>query len=167
MSFHEKSAWACLVAVVLVFVPYFVHVLRYPMAFVALFVFAVIVLVALLAGFHIVNALVTPSIRETGDTPRHDELDRLIELRASKLSGIVLGIAVLLWSIAAMLGVPAAGVSEIVKAKAESAIVAPTQLAVPMNYALTAIHLLFAGFVAANVIYYGTIIAGYRRLADG
>jgi len=167
MSFHEKSAWACLIAVLLVFVPYFALVLRYPMAFVALFVLAVFVLVALLAGFHIFNSLLTPSIRETGDTPQHDELDRLIELRAAKLSGLVLGIAVLLWSIAAMFGAPAAGVSEFVKAQAENALVAPTQLVVPLSFALTAIHLLFASFVAANVIYYGTIIAGYRRLADG
>ncbi len=167
MSFHEKSAWACLVSVVLVFVPYFVFVFQYPMAFVGLFVLAVVGLVALLTSFHVVNSLVTASIRKTGNTPPHDELDRTIELRAAKLSGIVLSVVVLAWSIIAMFGIPAAGVREVVNANEAGGVVSASQFAIPVLYVLTAIHLLFAGFVTANMTYYGTIVAGYRRLADG
>ena len=168
MGFHEKSAWACLVAVVLVFVPYFVMVFRYPMAFVGLFVLAVVGLIALLTIFHIVNSLVTASIRKTGETPPHDELDRTIELRAAKLSGIVLGVVVVVWSIIAMYGAPTIGVLEIANAAAAGGVENDaSQFAIPVLSALTAIHVLFAGFVAANVAYYGTIVAGYRRLAHG
>ena len=74
-------------SIVLAFVPYFWIVFRFPMAFVGVFVLAVVVLVALLVAFHVVNAMATASIRNTGDVPSPDELDRLIELRAAKLSG--------------------------------------------------------------------------------
>ncbi len=168
MGFHEKSAWACLVAVVLVFVPYFVMVFRYPLAFVGLFGLAVVGLIALLTIFHIVNSLVTASITTTGETPPPDELDRTIELRAAKLSGIVLGVVVVVWSIIAMYGAPTIGVLEIANVEAAVGVEKDaSQFAIPMPSALTAIHMLFAGFVAANVAYYGTIVAGYRRLAHG
>lgn len=168
MGFHEKSAWACLVAVLLVFVPYFVLVFQYPMAFVGLFVLAVAGLVALLTSFHIVNSLVTASLRRTGETPPHDELDRTIELRAAKLSGVVLGVVVVVWSIVAMYGAPTIGVREISNvAMAKGVENDASQFAIPVLSVLTAIHLLFAGFVVANVAYYGTIVAGYRRLAHG
>jgi hypothetical protein len=167
MSFHEKSAWACLISIVLVFAPYLSVVFQQPMAFVGLFPLAVIVLVVLLTAFHIVNALVTRSIRKTGDVPPHDELDRMIELRAAKLSGIVLAIAVIVWCMSAMFFVPAIGVGELVQANMPDAIPAPPQFQIPVSLILTAIHMLFAGFVIANTVYYGSIIAGYRRLAHG
>ncbi len=156
MSFHEKSAWACLISIVVVFVPYFLIVFQQPMAF-GLLVLAVVLLSVLLSAFHIVNALMTRSIRTTGDIPPHDELDRLIELQAAKLSGIVLAIAVVSWSLSAMVRVPVlAGEGT-----------TPSQFAIPGIQALTAIHLLFAGFVVANLAYYGSIIAGYRRSLHG
>jgi hypothetical protein len=167
MSFHEKSAWACLISIVLVFAPYLTIVLQRPMAFVGLFPLAVIVLVVLLTAFHIVNAIVTRSIRKTGDVPPHDELDRMIELQAAKLSGIVLATVVAAWSIAAMFGVPAAGVGELVGTGVAGDVAAPSQFAIPVIQALTAIHMLFGGFVIANIAYYGSIVAGYRRLAHG
>jgi hypothetical protein len=157
MSFHEKNAWACLIAIVVVFVPYFLIVFQYPMAFVGWLVLAVIGLSVLLAVFHIVNALATRSIRQRGDTPAQDELDRLIELRAAKLSGIVLAVVVVVWSLSAMFGVPTiAGEGT-----------ASSQFAIPIMQVMIAIHLLFAGFVVANLAYYGSIVAGYRRLLHG
>src|SRR5262245_12129611 len=130
MSFHEKSAWACLVSIVLVFVPYLVVVLRYPASFFGLFPLAVLALIGLLTAFHMGNALATRSIRETGDTPPLDELDQLIELRAAKWSGLFLGAAVMMWCLTAMWAIPTLEIAD-------------------ANLALTAIHLLFAAFVAA------------------
>ena len=167
MSFHEKSAWACLISIVLVFAPYLLVVVQHPMGFVGLFPVAVVVLVVLLTAFHMVNALATRSIRETGETPPLDELDRVIELRAAKLSGVVLAVAVMGWCLAAMYVVPAIGIGELAHAKASDAVSALTQFHIPVSQALIAIQILFAGFVIANTAYYGSIIAGYRRLAGG
>lgn len=166
MSFHEKSAWACLIPIVAVYVPYFWVVFQYPIAF-GLFAVAAIILAVLLAAFHIVNALATRSIRKTGDVPPFDELDRTIELRAAKLSGIVLAVAVMVWCTIAMFGVLAVGVSEVVHAEVAGDAATPSGFVVPVMLALTAIHALFAGFVIANIAYYGSIVAGYRRLAHG
>ncbi len=167
MSFHEKSAWACLISIVLVYIAYFALVFQHPMAFVGLFPLAAIILAVLLAAFHTVNALLTRSIRKTGDVPPQDEMDRMIEMRAAKLSGVVLAVAVMVWCMIAMFAVPAIGVGELAHAKAPDAVVAPSQFRIPVSQALTAIQILFAGFVIANTAYYGSIIAGYRRLADG
>jgi hypothetical protein len=37
----------------------------------------------------------------------------------------------------------------------------------PGIHVLTAIHVLFGGVVATNLVYYIAIIAGYRKLAHG
>lgn len=166
MGYQEKNAWACGCSILVVFTPYFWLVFRYPMAHVALFALAVFGLAAILAGFHIVNALATASIRESGDVPPPDELDRMIELRAAKLAGIVLSIVVLSWSIAAMVGVPVQGVISNA-AEASQGAVTGSAFAIQVTKAMLWIHLLFAGFVISNVAYYGTIVAGYRRLANG
>lgn len=167
MSFHEKSAWVCGGSILVVFIPYFAFVLRQPLAFVGLFALAVAGLVALLIGFHVINAISTPSIRQTGDVPPTDELDRLIELRAAKLSGIVLAVVVLIWSVVAMFGIPALGVAALAAKPAGGAGPAAADFAVPVVEALFWVHVLFAGFVVANITYYGGIVAAYRSLADG
>lgn len=137
------------------------------MAFVGWFLLAVVGLVTLLVGFHVVNALATPTIRRTGDTPAPDELDRIIELRAAKLSGTILATVVMTWSIIAMFGIPAVGVAEVVTESAAGKAVSPAGFAVPVTQAVFWVHLLFAGFVIANITYYGGIVAAYRRLAHG
>jgi hypothetical protein len=166
MSFHEKAAWACLIGIVAVYVPYFWVVFRYPMAF-GLFVVAAVVLAAVLTAFHLVNAIATPSIRRTGDVPTLDELDRAIELRASKLSGFVLAASVMVWCLVAMFGVLGSGSVEGMAVDASRAGAAPSRVVIPVTLALTGIHTLFSAFVIANVAYYGGIVAGYRRLAHG
>ena len=166
MGFQEKNAWACGCSILVVFIPYFWLVFHNPMAYVPLFAIAVFALVALLVGFHIVNSIATASIRKSGDVPPSDELDRIIELRAAKLAGIVLATAVLSWSIAAMVGVPAEGVSSIAAANSGREVTA-SDFAIQVTRAMCWIHLLFAGFVISNVAYYGSIVAGYRRLANG
>ncbi len=167
MSFHEKSAWVCFVSIGVVFAPYFGVVLRHPMAYVGLFGLAVIGLVVLLTLFHLVNALVTRSIRRSGEVPSLDELDRMVELRAAKTAGLVLAFVVVVWSLAAMIGIPAAGVSQRVHASATGESASAAGFVIPVAHAMTAVHLLFAGFVIANLVYYGRIVVAYRRLARG
>lgn len=157
MSFHEKSAWACLISMVAVFVPYFWVVFHQPLAYLGLLVLAVIVQVVLLVVFHVVNALTTHSIRQRGDAPPQDELDRLIELRAAKLSGGVLAVVVAVWSLGALFGVL------VIAGDGATG----SHFTIPVLQTLVAIHLLFAGFVLANLAYYGSIVVGYRRLLHG
>lgn len=166
MSYHEKSAWACMLAILLIFIPYFAIVLPHPMAFVGLFVLAVFGLVALLVGFQTLNAIFSPSIRRTGDTPALDELDRLIEFKAAKLSGFVLAFVVLAWTIAMMYLAPAVGVAEITKLEAAGQAQA-SNFSIPVNQAVFWLQILFAGFVTANIVYYGRIVASYRGMANG
>lgn len=165
MSFHEKSAWACLVSIVLAYSPYFWMVFQYPLAGLGLFVLAAIALTVLLVVFHIVNAAATRSIRKSGDSPLRDELDRLIELQASKLSGFVLAFFVVAWCITTMYEV--IGVSETVTTGNIATSLVEQQLVVSVHDALNRVHILFAGFVIANISYYGCIVLGYRRLARG
>jgi hypothetical protein len=157
MSFHEKSAWACVVAIGIVYVPYFSVVMSSPMSAMALFWLAAAGLVAILVAFHTVNALATKSIRVTGDTPPVDELDQRIELKASKWAGFVLSVAVITWIVFAMYTAPVIGVS--------ASELSATQISIPISSVLIAVHWLFAGFVVANVTYYGGIVMRYRRIA--
>ena len=155
MSFHEKSAWACLIALVVVYVPYFFLVLRFPMAAIGLFGLSTLVLAALLVGFHTVNALATRSIRATGRTPPVDELDDRIELQAAKWAGLVLGIGIITWVLVAMYSIVEIGAAGALSATP----------AVPMVAAMAGVQWLFAVFVLANAVYYGAIVFRYRRLA--
>jgi hypothetical protein len=149
MSFHEKSAWACLVSISLAYAPYFVFVFHFPVAALGLFWVSAIALVVMLAAFHIVNAIATRSIRTTGEVPPVDELDQKIELNAAKWAGFVLSFAVLTWVLVAMYTIPAIGWH-----------------AISMPTAMAAVQWLFAGFVVANAAYYGGIVFRYRRLAS-
>ena len=156
MSYHEKSAWFCLGSILLVYTPYFAVVFRYPLASLGLFVIAAVVLTAVLSCLQIGYALFGSERRQilsTGTTPQPDELERLIELRAARTAGVVLGVVVLVWSLAAVYMAPAVGFAQ--------------QLTIPLGTAMLAIHLLFAGFVLANLVYYGALIVSYRKLASG
>jgi hypothetical protein len=165
MSFHEKSAWVCLVSIGLVYIPYFGVVLRLPMAALGLFWVATAGLVALLTIFHLANAIATRSIRATGDVPPLDELDQRIELRAAKWSGFTLACAVITWVLIAMYSMPVIGGEAYEQAKATGIQVSPASFSIPVLTAMLAVHWLFVGFVLANIAYYGGIVFGYRRLA--
>jgi hypothetical protein len=166
MSFHEKSALACLISICCVYVPYFVLVFRFPMAALGLFWVSAIGLVVLLTVFHIVNAIATRSIRTSGDLPPVDELDQRIELKAAKWSGIILAFAVLTWILVVMYSIPVIGNSMVEQMRATGSAVSPESYTIPMFAAMTAVHWLFAGFVLANIVYYGGIVFGYRRIAS-
>lgn len=154
--------------IALVFILYFVVVFRYPMAFVGLFVLTVIVQVIFMIVCHVVTAITPNSIRKIGDSPPRYELDRMVELHAAKFSGVVLGVGVIARCLIAMYGAPALGVQEIVLAKADDgAELSTTQFAIPVVNVLLPVHMLFAGFVMTNLLYYGSIVVSYRRLTNG
>jgi hypothetical protein len=124
------------------------------------------VLVALLAMFHIVNAIATRSIRTTGEVPPLDELDQKIELKAAKWAGLILAFAVVTWILVAMYSIPVIGSSLLEQTNATRGEVFSSSHAIPMFTAMAAVHWLFAGFVFANAAYYGGIVFRYRRLAS-
>lgn len=160
MSYQEKNAWACISAIAATFIPYFSIVFREPMAFPGLFLLAVAGLVTFLVAFHVVNAISTVSIRKADDALKADESDQGIELRAAKFSGTVLATAVILWFIAAMFGARAFGIESVggdLKSYAGTVI--------PISQIVLWGHILFAGLVVANIMYYAKIISGYRKLA--
>lgn len=152
MNFHEKSAWASLIAIAAVHIPYFAIVMPRPETGLGLLIVATIGLIILLTAFHVANALMTKSIRTTGATPRPDELDRLIEYRAAKVAAFVLACVVMTWILIAVAGLPGLA--------GEDSRVALTPI-------LLAVQWLYAGFVVANLAYYGLIVGGYRRMAHG
>lgn len=166
MSFHEKSAWACLVGIGVVYVPYFTVVLRFPMAALGLFGVSAIALVAILVVFHTVNAIATKSIRSHGESPPVDELDQRIELKAAKWAGFALSIAVLSWITIAMYSAPVISASTAEQGKLAGNEISGLNFAIPVFSAMVAVHWLFAGFVIANMAYYGGIVWGYRRIAS-
>lgn len=166
MSFHEKSALACLISICSVYVPYFIFVFRFPMAALGLFWVSAIGLMVLLAAFHFVNAIATRSIRTTGDVPPVDELDHRIELQAAKWSGFILAFTVVTWILVAMYSMPVIGGGELQHAKATGGEVSQSNFAIPVFTAMAAVHWLFAGFVFANIAYYCGIVFGYRKIAS-
>ena len=163
MSFHEKSAWACIAALLIVFVPYFFYVFQYPMAYVGLFVVAVVVLSVLLIGFHGFNALFSPSLRKSGSPPDLDERDKSIEIKAAKVSGILLGILVMCWCLNAMCGIPIAATINFQNGYSEGSAASLNHFSIPAFKALLWVHALFAAFVFANLSYYAMIVYAYRR----
>ena len=165
MSFHEKSAWACLVSLLIAFVPYFFYVFQYPAAFVGLFIVAVVVLVALLVGFHVLNSVMSPSIHQTGDTSVRDERDIQIETWAAKVAGVVLGFLVMIWCLNAMYGIPVVAAVEASRNSSPEGGQTLSDFSIPALQALTWVHLMFAAFVAANLTYYLMIVLAYRSSA--
>jgi hypothetical protein len=166
MSFHEKSAWACLVGISVVYIPYFTLVLRFPMAALGLFWLSAIGLAAILVVFHTVNAIATKSIRSHGEVPPVDELDQRIELKAAKWAGFVLSVAVLAWIIIVMYAAPVIGGLGVEQVKLAGGEISPLNFSIPVFTAMVSVHWLFAGFVIANLAYYGGIVLGYRRIAS-
>jgi len=163
MSFHEKNAWACLLAVLAVYIPYFSFICREPITSNVLFVAAVVFLAVLLAVFHATNAIFSKKTREAGDTPKLDERDRIIDLKASKISGFVLGLCVIVWCINAMLRFPFIGFANLASSSSLDAPADLSSFSISGFVAIWWVQLLFAGFVFANIVYYATVIFFYRR----
>jgi hypothetical protein len=166
MSFHEKSALACLTSICVVYVPYFVVVFRYPMAALGLIWLSAIGLVVLLGAFHFAIAIATRSVRRTFDTPPVDELDQRIELRAAKWASVTLASAVVTWILYAMYSMPAIGAGVFEQVTANGAEVSSSDFAVPVFMAWQPFSGCSPDSYFANVAYYGGIVIGYRRVAS-
>lgn len=162
MGFHEKSAWACLIGICGAYVPYFVAVSRAPLAGLALFWLSAAGLTALLTAFFVINAIASRSLFASGGVPPVDELDQRIERTAAKWAGFALAFAVMIWILGAMYLLPlTSGQVEPPPGNAN----AGASPSIPLSEAMQAVHWLFAGFVVANLVYYGGIVLGYRRMA--
>ena len=145
LSFREKSLWASLIAILVVFSPYFAinfsHLLtgdpEISDTFVAIgtFVAAVLFLVVIMVVLHILIALSTRYEDE-------DERDRFIELTATRNAHWVLSVGV--WVTLAAPGASAIGWLP------------------PMSTLLFA-HLIFAAFVLAEVVGIVSQLIQYRR----
>lgn len=164
MGFREKNAWICGLSILTVFAPYFYFVFQNPAAHTALFLVTAASLVLLQSGFHTINAMATKSIRESGECPGLDELDKLIELRASKWAGCVLAASVLIWFMAAMMNSPAEAMPEPL-ARQTNPRLSESVILIPVTNAMFWVQLLFAGFVLSNLVYYAKIVAAYRGLS--
>ena len=162
MNYHEKSAWVCAICILAVYAPYFVFVWFQPEFYFALFIAATVGIIVLMAGFHSAIALSTRNVLESGDTPPRDEMDQAIESRAAKISGVLLGAFVMLWCFNAFILIPANAFEVNEKVVDDPSLIQTMTL--PMGKVVFAVHVLFAGFVISNLVYYGSIIFGYRRL---
>jgi choline-glycine betaine transporter len=94
MSFHEQSAWACLVSTVLIWGVYFTLVLtrsaEQSRTALLTIVVAIVLQTVVMIGSHMLIAAV-----DRGDG-RHDERDQSIALRSGNWAGWVLSVGVLL-----------------------------------------------------------------------
>ena len=70
------------------------------------------------------------------------------------------------WILVTMYSIPLIGSSMLQESRVGSIDSSPSSYAIPMFTAMGAVHWLFAGFVFANVAYYGCIVFGYRRMAS-
>jgi len=87
-------------------------------------------------------------------------------LKAAKWAGFILAFAVVTWILVAMYSIPVIGSRILEQEQATSSEVSPSSYAIPMFTAMAAVNWLFAGFVFANIAYYGGIVFGYRRVAS-
>jgi hypothetical protein len=164
MSFHEKNAWFCVLALLLVFIPYFVLVHQTPVASIIFLIVSVVFLAVLLGGFHLINSLVCAAkTGANGESQALDERDKIFELKATKLSAIVLGSFTITWCLNAFLQIPWQGFANMELAPAADPPL--STFSISSMDALWWVQVLFAGVVVANLAYYTSLIFQYRRAA--
>ncbi|MBR31995.1 MAG: hypothetical protein CMN77_11820 [Spirochaetaceae bacterium] len=165
MSFQEKNAWACLLAILAAYIPYFSFSLREPIPSVVPvvpLVTAVVFLVILQIVFHALNTIFSKQMGGVGQQPKPDEREQYIDLKASKIAGFVLAIWVVVWCINAMLLLPFVEVAT-PATNASLASTGNSLASISGTVALWWVNLLFAGFVFTNAVHYATLIFFYRR----
>jgi len=138
MSFREKSAWACLVSTLVVFVPYFINIARLQAAGVLEMGAIVGLLVAAIFFQAVLTAAATILVAIRSGTETMDERDRAIELRSFRNAYFVLAVSL----VTAICGM----------------IFAAPRLTLPLVS-----QVLFGCFVAAEAVKYLTQVVSYRR----
>jgi hypothetical protein len=73
---------------------------------------------------------------------------------------------VVTWILVAMYSIPGISSGMLEQTRATGSEVSPSSYAIPGFTAMSAVNWLFAGFVFANIAYYGGIVFGYRRIAS-
>ncbi len=133
-SYREKSAWLVLLALALVFGNYFLGAWNAaPAQALSAFADAVVLLLVLMVAGHVVIALFHNPADDL-DSPE-DERDRAVNLKSMRNAYYVLAAG--FWSVPVML-------------------IVPLPLAVSLNIWL-------AVLVLAEIAYYGSVVAAYRR----
>ena len=163
MSFQEKNAWACLLAILVVYIPYFSFTLREPAPSIVPFIAAVVFLVVLLIVFYALNATVSKQIKGIDPQPKPDEREQYIDLKASKIAGFVLAVWVIVWCVNAMLLLPFVEFSTPATNASLDSTTSISLVSISGIVAIWWVNLLFAGFIFANTVHYATLIFFYRR----
>lgn len=162
MTIHEKSAWASVVAILVLYIPYFSAVNAQPMEGVYRFWGVTIGMAVIMGVFHAIDAIVHVIRHRTHVVTLVDELDQAIQRDAAMVAGGVLAGVVVCWVIGMMYALPLSAVT--VTETTSDGI--RTYVAWSVDDIMRAIHWLFAGFVMANLVYYFVMIVRYRSMLN-
>jgi len=162
MSIHEKSAWVSIVAILGLYIPYFMVVDVHPLQGLYRFWVVGIGMAVIMGVFRAVDAIVQVVQQRAGTMVVVDELDRLIQYKAALLSGVILACVVVIWVIGMMYVLPLHATT-MVETTSDGVY---SHAAWPITDVMRTVHWLFAGFVATNLLYYVAIIVQYRSMRD-
>jgi hypothetical protein len=160
MTIHERSAWISIGAILMLYIPYFIDVNAQPMVSLYRFWGVGIGMAVIMALFHAIDAVMHVVQKRGGAIQLVDELDRAIQHNAMAISGILLAVVVVVWVIVMMYALPLFG-SSVVETTSDYV---NAYVAWPIDQVMRAIQWLFAGFVMANLVFYGVVIAQYRSM---
>jgi hypothetical protein len=160
MTTHEKSAWVSVGVLILLYVPYFIDVNAHPMESLYRFWVVAMGMAVIMVLFHAIDAIIHVLQRRSGAVQLIDELDRVIQQKATTVAGAMVSSVIVVWIIVMMYALPVLGTS-VVETKSD---VVLTHIAWPIEQVMRAIQWLFAGFVVSNIVFYVAVIVQYRRI---
>jgi len=163
MSFQEKNAWVCLLAILAVYIPYFSSSLREPTPSIVPFVAAVVFFVVLFIVFYALNANFSKQMGGVDQEPKRDEREQYIDLKASKIAGFFLAAWVIVWCVNAMFLFQFVEFSTPATKASFDSTTSISLVSISGIVAIWWVNLLFAGFILANAVQYATLIFFYRR----
>lgn len=160
MTTHEKSAWVSVGALILLYIPYFIDVNAQPMESLYRFWVVAIGMAVIMVLFHAIDAIIHVIQKRSGAVQLIDELDRVIQQKATTIAGAMVSAVIVVWIIVMMYALPVLGVS-VVETTSDGV---HTHVAWPIEQVMRAIQWLFAGFVVSNLVFYIAVIVQYRRI---
>jgi len=160
MTTHEKSAWVSVGALIVLYVPYFIDVNAHPMESLYRFWVVAMGMAVIMVLFHATDAIIHVIQRRSGAVQLIDELDRVIQQKATTVAGAMLSSVIVVWIIVMMYALPVLGIS-VVETTSDDVL---THVAWPIEQVMRAIQWLFAGFVVSNIVFYVAVIVQYRRI---
>lgn len=163
MTIHEKSAWVSIIAIVVLYVPYFMAVHTNPMESIARFWILGVGMAVIMGVFHTIDAIVSVLLHRGETMGIIDELDRVIQQQAAMYAGSTLAFIVVIWVIVMMYILPIMGRTVIEQTSDMNV----PYIAWSIEQVMRAVQWLFAGFVLANIVYYAVVIVRYRSVLSG